>query len=80
MLSFKDDDDEDDSSHLVYNDDRRQQLMAQEQVIDDDLALIREREEQIRALEVENKFLLIYYKLYTFYFSFLHTLDICVML
>ena len=26
--------------------------MAQEQVIDDDLALIREREEQIRELEV----------------------------
>lgn len=37
---------------LVADDTRRQQLMAQEQVIDDDLALIREREEQIRALEV----------------------------
>ena len=33
---------------------RRQQLMAQEQVIDNDLALIREREEQIRELEVKN--------------------------
>ena len=36
----------------MEDDRRRQQLMAQEQVIDDDLALIREREEQIRELEV----------------------------
>ncbi|XP_053384911.1 syntaxin-12-like [Mercenaria mercenaria] len=43
-------DDEDDEP-LIEDDSRRQQLMAQEQVIDDDLALIREREEQIRALE-----------------------------
>lgn len=44
-------DDDDDHHQLVVDDDRRQQLLAQEQVIDDDLALIREREEQIRALE-----------------------------
>lgn len=44
-------DDEDDQALLVEDDRRRQQLMAQEQVIDDDLALIREREEQIRELE-----------------------------
>lgn len=44
-------DDEDDTARLVEDDARRQQLMAQEQVIDDDLALIREREEQIRELE-----------------------------
>ncbi|KAL4224505.1 Syntaxin-7 [Mactra antiquata] len=44
-------DDEDDEAMLVADDTRRQELMAQEQVIDDDLALIREREEQIRELE-----------------------------
>ena len=45
-------DDDEDTTRLVEDDRRRQQLMAQEQVIDDDLALIREREEQIRELEV----------------------------
>lgn len=44
-------DDDEDKARLVEDDRRRQQLMAQEQVIDDDLALIREREEQIRELE-----------------------------
>ncbi|XP_052797574.1 syntaxin-12-like [Mya arenaria] len=44
-------DDEDDKAQLVVDDTRRQQLLAQEQVIDDDLALIGEREDQIRALE-----------------------------
>lgn len=44
-------DDEDDEPLIEEDNTRRQQLMAQEQVIDDDLALIRDREEQIRALE-----------------------------
>lgn len=44
-------DDEDDEPLLAEDHQRRNQLQAQEQVIDDDLALIREREEQIRELE-----------------------------
>lgn len=41
--------DEDDEP--LIDEGRHKQLMAQEQVIDDDLALIQDREEQIRALE-----------------------------
>ncbi|KAH3882364.1 syntaxin-7-like isoform X3 [Dreissena polymorpha] len=43
--------DDDDHAPLVSENVRRQELLAQEQVIEDDLALIREREDQIRALE-----------------------------
>ena len=54
-ICFKDE--EEDQANLVEDDSRRQQLMAQEQVIDDDLDLIREREEQIRALEVRKRYI-----------------------
>ncbi|KAL3842188.1 hypothetical protein ACJMK2_020230 [Sinanodonta woodiana] len=45
--------DDDDQTRLVAQEEKRQQLLVQDQIIDDDLALIREREEQIRALEAD---------------------------
>ncbi|KAK3597604.1 hypothetical protein CHS0354_030150 [Potamilus streckersoni] len=47
------DDDDDQTKRLVAQEEKRQQLLVQDQIIDDDLALIREREEQIRALEAD---------------------------
>lgn len=46
-------DDDDDQMKLVAQEEKRQQLLVHDQIIDDDLALIREREEQIRALEAD---------------------------
>ena len=45
-----------DTARLVADENRRAQLQAQTDVIDTDLALIEEREEQIRQLEVRRTF------------------------
>lgn len=44
----------DDRSALIEQDERRRdQLQAQDQIVEDDLAMIQEREERIRQLEVD---------------------------